>query len=138
MKTTVYIDGFNLYYRALKDTPYKWLDLYKLAQELTPKHTINRIRYFTANVLSTPNNPGAPVRQQIYIRALRTIPNLSIHLGQFKLRQKTGRLVTSKVGLPSHSTIEIFEEKGTDVNLATFLLTDAYEQDYEQAVVISK
>ena len=29
------------------------------------------------------------------------------------------------------------EEKGSDVNLATLLLTDGYEGDYEQALVIS-
>lgn len=26
-RTYVYIDGFNLYYRAVKGTPYRWLDL---------------------------------------------------------------------------------------------------------------
>ena len=31
MKTIIYIDGFNLYYR-LKHTPYKWLDLHKLSK----------------------------------------------------------------------------------------------------------
>jgi hypothetical protein len=29
------------------------------------------------------------------------------------------------------------EEKGTDVNLATYLLVDGYEGDYEQALVMS-
>jgi hypothetical protein len=29
------------------------------------------------------------------------------------------------------------EEKGTDVNLATYLLMDGYEKEYEQALVIS-
>jgi hypothetical protein len=27
MRVRVYVDGFNLYYRALRGTPYKWLDL---------------------------------------------------------------------------------------------------------------
>ena len=27
MRTFVYVDGFNLYYRALKASPWKWLDL---------------------------------------------------------------------------------------------------------------
>jgi hypothetical protein len=27
MRANIYIDGFNLYYRALKGTPYRWLDL---------------------------------------------------------------------------------------------------------------
>ncbi|HHT9772358.1 TPA: NYN domain-containing protein, partial [Legionella pneumophila] len=26
-RTTIYIDGFNLYYGCLKRTSYKWLDL---------------------------------------------------------------------------------------------------------------
>ena len=58
MKTNVYIDGFNLYHRALQNTPYKWLDLFKLSQALLPKHEINRIRYFTALVEQRPSDPN--------------------------------------------------------------------------------
>ena len=47
-KTIVYIDGFNLYYRALKETVYKWLDLGALFQELLPRNDIIGIKYFTA------------------------------------------------------------------------------------------
>ena len=36
MITNVYIDGFNLYYRALKDTPFRWLDLRKLVTLVNP------------------------------------------------------------------------------------------------------
>ena len=44
MLTNVYIDGFNLYYRALQQDPqFKWLDLAKLCQTLLPAHEINRI-----------------------------------------------------------------------------------------------
>ena len=46
----VYIDGFNLYYGALKGTPYKWLDLARLCQALLPSDTIQEIKYFTARV----------------------------------------------------------------------------------------
>ena len=35
------MDGFNLYYRALKDTPFRWLDLWNLAEVLFPQDTIN-------------------------------------------------------------------------------------------------
>ena len=42
MITNVYIDGFNLYYRALKDTPFRWLDLRKLAEALFPEDAVNR------------------------------------------------------------------------------------------------
>lgn len=51
MRTFIYIDGFNLYYRALKGTPYKWLNLKIMASHLLqPHHQIIKIKYFTAIV----------------------------------------------------------------------------------------
>ena len=62
MITNVYIDGFNLYYRALKDTPFRWLDLRKLAEALFSLDTINKVCYFTARysmpVPAIPLNPS--------------------------------------------------------------------------------
>ena len=46
--------GLNLYYRALRGTPHRWLDLGELAQILLPAHQIRRIRFFTAKVSNTP------------------------------------------------------------------------------------
>ena len=41
MRTFVYVDGFNLYYGALKSTSSKWLDLPALfAKILQPHHDI--------------------------------------------------------------------------------------------------
>ena len=74
MGTNVYIDGFNLYNGSVKNTPYKWLDLGALCTTLLPGQTIHRIRYFTASVLRFPHDLQAPVRQNMYIRALGTIP----------------------------------------------------------------
>jgi len=137
VKTNVYIDGFNLYYRAVRGTPYKWLDLAALSNALIPRHTVHRIRYFTADAQARPNDLAIPVRQQTYLRALQTIPNLTIHKGQFKQRQIERPLVRPIPGSPRNVLIHHMEEKGSDVNLATFLLVDGYENDYEQALVIS-
>ncbi len=137
MKTNFYIDGFNLYHRALKDTPHRWLDLGKLCQALAPSHQVNRIRYFTALVLPRENNLNSQRRQRIYIRALETIPTLTVHYGQFRPRRKTRPLASSVPGSPQFVEILDSEEKGTDVNLASHLLLDGFDRDYEQAVVIS-
>jgi len=56
VKTNVYIDGFNLYYGAVRGTPYKWLNLREVCERLLPKHEIMRIRYFTALVNGTPRH----------------------------------------------------------------------------------
>ena len=136
MRTSVYVDGFNLYNRAVRGTPYKWLDLGKLCMLLFPKDQIHRIRYFTAQITPRPNDPDQLIRQQIYIRALRTSPNLTVHWGQFRPRRKRRPLVTA-AGLGAIVEVQDTEEKGSDVNLATYLLVDGYEQDYEQAIVVS-
>ena len=84
MITNVYIDGFNLYYRALKDTPFRWLDLRKLAEALFSLDTINKVCYFTARLDARPGNPAQPQRQQAYLRALATLPGFEIHYGTFR------------------------------------------------------
>ena len=136
MKTNVYIDGFNLYYGCLRKTPYKWLDLGALVSRLLPKDEINRIRYFTAHVSGRGGDHQQPQRQQIYLRALATIPNLSVHLGQFLTHPTRMPLANPGSG---PATVEVLktEEKGSDVNLATYLLLDAFEKDCEAAAVIS-
>ena len=137
MKTNVYVDGFNLYYGCVKSTPYKWLDLSALCRILLPKHQIHRIRYFTSRVWATADDPQMPQRQDIFLRALKTIPNLSIHYGHFLSHHTRMPLAHPSPNRPK--TVEVIktEEKGSDVNLATFLLVDGFQSDYEQAVVIS-
>ena len=133
----MYVDGFNLYYGCLKGTPYRWLDLSRLCALLLPKNMINRIRYFTAPVQSRPNDPDQSTRQEMYLRALATIPNLSIHKGQFLTHDVRATLVTP---LPNGTrTVRVWktEEKGSDVNIAAHLLMDGFQKDYEVAVVIS-
>jgi hypothetical protein len=83
MKANVYVDGFNLYYGSLKGKPYRWLDISAMCRLLLPKDNINKIRYFTALVHRRPQDPDQLTRQQIYLRALRTIPNLTIFDGSF-------------------------------------------------------
>jgi hypothetical protein len=131
--TNVYVDAFNLYYGCLRGTPYRWLDLDALCRRLLPRDRIHRIRYFTALVSARPDDPQEPQRQQVYLRALSTIPGLSIHLGHY---------LTHRVRMPRASgrgTVEVLktEEKGSDVNLASYLLLDAFRRDCATAVVIS-
>jgi hypothetical protein len=83
MATNVYVDAFNLYDGCLKGTPYRWLDLSAHCRRLLPKDRINRIRYFTATISARPDNPDAPQRQQVCLRALETIPWLSLHYGHY-------------------------------------------------------
>ena len=137
MITNVYVDGFNLYYRALKDTPYRWLDPRRLTEALFPKEAIHSIHYFTARLELRPGNPGQAQRQLIYLRALATLPDLDIHYGAFRSGVKRRPLADPVPGLPAYVRVRDSEEKGSDVNLATRLLVDGFNGEYEQAVVVS-
>lgn len=86
LRANVYVDGFNLYYGCLKGTKYKWLNFSKLCQLLLPTNTIGNIRYFTAPVVPRASDPQQGQRQQTYLRALKTIPNLSIIEGHFSVK----------------------------------------------------
>ena len=137
MRTHVYVDGFNLYYGCIKGTPYKWLDIDRMVRLLLPGHTIRAIRYFSANVSARPGNLDAPIRQQTYFRALRTIPHLSIQLGYFKAHQVRMPLVNPSPGGPTTALVWRTDEKGSDVNLATQLLIDGFDNAYDCAVLVT-
>ncbi len=136
MRTNVYIDGFNLYYGAVKGTPYRWLDIDALSRRLLqpPRHLIHRVRYFTAAIAARPNDPQGPARQDAYLRALATLPTVSIHRGHFLTSYPQMRLAAD----PTQAVQVIkTEEKGSDVNLATLLLADAFRGDAECFVLVT-
>ena len=137
IRTNVYIDGLNLYYRALRGTPNRWLNLGKLARLLLPRNQIGRIRYFTALVTNRPDDPTQAQRQQSYLRALETVPNLSIHYGHLLPKTKRRPLASPPRTGPRTAEILDTEEKGSDVNLASYLLLDGFDDEYELAVVVS-
>lgn len=137
MKAIVYVDGFNLYYGCVKDTPYKWLNILRMSELLLPRDQIIGIRYFTAKVFSRVDDPQKHIRQQVYWRALRTIPNLEIIEGHYSEHPKWMRVAHLRRGQPKFVEVIKTEEKGSDVNLAVHLLHDGYQDRYELGVVVS-
>ena len=138
MKTILYIDTFNLYYGALKGTPYKWLNPVALARlVLDASHDITAVKYFTAKVVPRPENPGQLTRQLFYLRALMTLPGASIIHGRYLTHNVTMPLANPPPGGPRFVVVMKNEEKGSDVNLASHMLLDAFDNSCDCAVLIS-
>ena len=138
MDTYVYVDGFNLYYGAVKDTPYKWLDPARLCKNLLkPQDKIRKVKYFTARVSARPSGPGQPQRQDVFLRALRTIPALEIIYGHFITKNVSMLQAGLPAGTKRFVNVVKTEEKGSDVNLATHLVNDAHNGVFELAVLIT-
>jgi hypothetical protein len=101
-----------------------------MCQLLFPHDEIVKIKYFTApiKIRMSDSDPDRPNRQQIYLRALKTIPNLEIIEGIF-LKHKVSMKLAHKEG---YALVIKHEEKGTDVNIATHLVHDAHNNLFER------
>jgi uncharacterized LabA/DUF88 family protein len=138
IRTNIYVDGFNLYYGALRNSRYKWLNLRRLCELLLrPDNEIIQIKCFTARVKARPSDPDQPTRQQMYLRALRTLPGVTIYFGHFLSHPARMPLVMEPGQPQRYAWVIKTEEKGSDVNLATHLLHDAHRERFEVAVVVS-
>ncbi|MFT4241880.1 MAG: NYN domain-containing protein [Acidovorax sp.] len=147
-RTTVYIDGYNLYYSRLKGTPYKWQDVAALFRDRIllpqdPGAELVAIKFFTAPVKASYARHGeASVRAQTqYHRALLAMsPGLVQIINGFHIFEPAS--------LPSYqadtdprksnmSRVWMIEEKQTDVNLALHAYRDAVRGACEQLVICS-
>ena len=138
MRTHIYIDGFNLYYGALKNTSFKWLDLSGLFRTLLkPNHDILKIKYFTAHVSGRSKDQLQPQRQNAYLRALEHhCPEVEIYFGRFRTHAVLMPLADSS-NTAKFAKVMKTEEKGSDVNLAVHLLNDAWMNAYDCAIVVT-
>jgi len=134
----VYIDGFNLYYRALKKPEHKWLDIQKLAETLFPDDTVLRIKYFTALIKPSKIDVRKHVRQQVYFRALKTLSKVEVMYGNYVQTRAWMPLFEEwKRGEKKLVCVAKHEEKGTDVNLAAHMIRDGFRAEYEAAAVLT-
>lgn len=143
----VYVDGYNLYYSALRGTAYKWLDLVKLfdlileAQEATIDQV--HVKFFTAPAIAryARNTDHAVQSQQRYHRALQALypDRFSLILGRHHLTQ--GWLPQAREGRPvdhglRHKVWQA-EEKLTDVDIALHFYRDAVKRVADLLVICS-
>lgn len=143
-RTSVYIDGFNLYYGALRGSSFRWLDLEAFCRLLLPRNDVQKIKYFTARVVPRPGKPHTAARQQTYLRALATLASVEIYFGHYLSHPRRmpraapgGGVLLDSAGKPVFVDVLREEEKGSDVNLASHLVHDAHRGDFDVAVVIT-
>lgn len=130
IRVIVYVDGFNLYngLREKHGHRYLWLDLQRLSSRLLlPGQELAEVRYFSARVRG--REPSRR-RQSVHLDALAAGCDLvRITEGRFQQKHREcGRCGAVTTG---------FEEKETDVNIASALIEDAATDRFDTAVLIS-
>lgn len=147
-KTTIYIDGYNLYYSRLKGTPFKWLDIATLFRDTIlpqqdPSAQVVSIKYFTAPVKASYARHGqnSEHAQTQYLRALiAKYPDIIQIIQGFHIFQPTALPTFVPNAQPSKaqvSRIWMIEEKQTDVNIALHAYRDAARGRCDQVVICS-
>ncbi len=127
-RVAVYIDGFNLYFgiREKRWRDVLWLNLQEFASAIVQSgHAMAYVKYFTAMVSGPPDKHK---RQETFIEAVKTLPKVTVYLGKYE---------TEKRRCPDCGFLyTVPREKMTDVNIATEILVDAYEDRFDTAILV--
>jgi uncharacterized LabA/DUF88 family protein len=128
-KVMAYVDGFNLYF-GLRDGNLKrfyWLNIKAMAQNLLKgNQQLIVTKYFTTRISGPPDKR---IRQTTFLEALGTLSDFEIYYGHYLSKKITCR--------NCKQSWQSFEEKMTDVNIATEMLVDAFENRFDTALLIS-
>ena len=130
-RVIAFIDGFNLYHslRHLDGGQYKWLNLTSLAEAfiIPRKEELVKIYYFTAYAHWLPH---AQKRHEVFVEANKCINgSLEVVFGKFKEKNRICK--KCKKSYISH------EEKATDVNISLYIFIEAYQDNYDKALIIT-
>ena len=128
-RVIVYVDGFNFYY-GLRETTrwrrYYWLDIVKLFESfMRPNQELVEVKYFSAK----PDDIKKSLRQNAFFQANKENPKFRLILGKYLKKEITC--------YNCQNIIRTYEEKETDVRIATQIVADAYQKNCDVAIVVS-
>jgi uncharacterized LabA/DUF88 family protein len=127
-KVIVYVDGFNFYFglRSKNWRKYYWLDMVKFSEQLLrPHQELIEVNYFSARHIHNDKSK----RQDAFFQANKLNPKFTLHLGKYLTKNIECRFCKN--------IIHTYEEKETDVRIATSMLADVYQQKCDLSVLIS-
>lgn len=127
-RLALYVDGFNFYHAVsnLKRPHLKWVDLFRLAQQLAREHeTVVAVRYFSAFATWLPR-PYARHRQFVKALQARGVDAVMAHF-----KKRTMHCHSCGASWVSR------EEKETDVHLALRLLADAEDDVFDRGMLLT-
>lgn len=127
-KVIVYVDGFNFYYglKSKSWRKYYWLDMVKFAKKLLrPHQELIEICYFSAK----PSDLQKSYNQNTFFQANKLNPKFTLYLGKYLTKDITCKYC--------HRINHSFEEKETDVRIATTMLSDVYQKKCDITFLVS-
>ena len=117
----IFIDGSNVYHSLKKHCGRTDLDIGKFCRKLMEKRQLIRIYYYNARV-GMKEEPDRYKQQQAFFAGVNSIPYTELRLGRL--------IYNNWPSVPPY-------EKGTDVQLATDMLTHGFRNNYDIAILVA-
>jgi uncharacterized LabA/DUF88 family protein len=124
----IFIDGSNLYHNLKTHNLNTRIDFKKFSDLLCAGRKHIRTYYYNTPIKQA-DDPAEYRRQQLFFDGLRRTPYLELKLGYFLKK-------TKKCENCGH-TLNYPVEKGCDVNLAVDMMSMAYKNLYDVAILVS-
>jgi len=120
-RVMIFIDGSNLYHSLKNHFNRADLDLGKFCRKIIQRRQLIRIYYYNAKV-GLKQEPELYKQQQAFFAGVNAIPYTELRLGRL--------VYTNWPSVPPY-------EKGTDVQLATDMITHSYKNNYDVAILVA-
>jgi uncharacterized LabA/DUF88 family protein len=120
-RVMIFVDGSNLYHSLKNHFGRADIDLGKFCRKLLQRRQLIRIYYYNARV-GQKQEPELYKQQQAFFASVNAIPYTELRLGRL--------VYTNWPSVPPY-------EKGTDVQLATDMITHAYKSNYDVAILVA-
>ncbi len=130
-KVIVYVDGYNFYYGlrngGQKWKRFYWLDMVKLFERMMlPDQELVEVNYYSACPL---DDQQAADNQDLLFSANIINPKFKLHLGRYKKK----KFKCQNCGFKNKT----YEEKESDVRVATGMLVDVFTKRCDITIVVS-
>ncbi len=120
-RVMIFIDGSNLYHSLKNHFGRTDLDIGKFCRKLLGRRRLIRIYYYNARV-GQKEEPERYKQQQAFFASVNAIPYSELRLGRL--------VYTNWPSVPPY-------EKGTDVQLATDMITHSFKNNYDVATLVA-
>lgn len=127
-RVIIYVDGFNFYngLKAKKWKKYYWLDMIGLFEQFIRDHQLLvTVYYFSAIPIGDEKQIK---RQQSFFSANLLNKKFKLILGKYKAKE---------IKLPNGDIHKTYEEKETDVRIATQMIADVVNNQCDMSILVS-
>lgn len=133
-RVMVFIDGSNFYHGLREALGHARVDFRQFCSLVCGSNRrLVHVHYYNVP-LRQADNPAQYAGQQRFLSQIRSIPYFTIHLGRLVDRERE----ETCPGCSKEYKVRYQTEKGVDVQISSHMLTFAFDNQYDTAILVSQ